>query len=45
MFSMFQMHFCYDDESDDKYDVKIIAIKCSNCEKKTGLSMNNTNTN
>ena len=45
MFSMFQMRFWYDKEPDYQNDVKIIAIRCSNCGKETGLSMNNMNTN
>ena len=45
MFSIFQMHFWYDKEPDDQNDVKIIAIRCSNGEKETGLYMNNMNTN
>ena len=45
MFSMFQMSFWYDNEPDDKNDMKIIAIRCINCGKERGLSMNNINTN
>ena len=41
---MFQVRFWYDKESDDKYDVKIIAIGCSSCGKETGLFMSNMNT-
>ena len=37
------MLFWYDKEPDDQDDVKIIALKCSNCGK-TGLSINNMNT-
>ena len=40
---MLQMIFWYDKEPDDKNDVKIIAIKCINCGKETGLYMENTN--
>ena len=39
MFSMFQMRFWYDKEPDDKNDLKIISIRCSNCVKETGLSI------
>ena len=28
---VFQMRFWYDKESDDKNDVKIVAIRCINC--------------
>ena len=35
----------YNKEPDDKHDVKIIAIRCSNRGKETGLSINNMNTN
>ena len=45
MFSMFQIRFWYDNEHGDQNDVKIIAIRCSNCGKETGLSMKNMNTN
>ena len=38
------MRFWYDKEPDDQNYVKIIAIRCSNCVKETGLSMNNMNT-
>ena len=41
---MFQMFLWYDKEPDDQNDVKIIAIRCSNCRKETGLSMDNMNT-
>ena len=41
---MFQMRFWYDWELDDQNVVKIIAIRCSNCGKETGLSMDNINT-
>ena len=44
MFSMFQMRFLYDKEPDDQNDVKIIAIRCSNCGKETALSTNKMNT-
>ena len=43
--SMSQMCFCYNKEPDDKNDVKIVAIWCSNCGRETGLSMKNINTN
>ena len=33
MFSMFKMSFWYDNKPDDKNDVKVIAIRCSNCGK------------
>ena len=39
------MRFWYDNERDDENDVKIIATRCSNCEKQTGLSMGNMNIN
>ena len=39
------MRFWYDNEPDDKNHVKINAIRCSNCEKETGLSMDNLNSN
>ena len=45
MFSMLQMNFWYDNKTDDQNDVKIIAIRCSNCAKETGLSINHINTN
>ena len=41
---MFHMRFWYDQELDDQNGVKIIAIRCSNCGKETGLSMDNMNT-
>ena len=44
MFSMFHMCFCYDMEPEDKNYTKVISIRCSNCGKETGLSMNNMNT-
>ena len=37
--------FFYDKEPDDQNDVLIIGIRCSNCGKETGLSMDNMNTN
>ena len=45
MFSIFQMRFWYFKEPDDKNDVKIISIRCSNCGKEIGLSRYNMNTN
>ena len=42
---MFRMSFWYDKEHDDQNNMKIIAIKCINCEKETYLSMKNMNTN
>ena len=42
--SMFQMRFWYYSERDDENDVKIIAIRFSNCVKERGLSMDNMNT-
>ena len=36
---MFQVRFWCDSEHDDQNDVKIIATRCSNCVKETGLSM------
>ena len=42
---MFQMRFLYDNEHDDQNNVKIIAIRFSNCGKETVLSMKKTNTN
>ena len=44
MLSMFQMRYKYDNERDDENYVKIITIRCSNCGKQTGLSMDNMNT-
>ena len=44
-FSMSQMRFWYDNEPDNQNDVKIIAIRFSNCGKETGLFMNIMNTN
>ena len=41
---MFQMRFWYDKEPDDHNDMEIIAIRCNNCGKETGLSMYNINT-
>ena len=43
--SIYQIRFWYYHEHGDQNDVKIIAIRCSNCEKETGLSMKNMNTN
>ena len=39
------MSFWYDNEHDDENGVKIITVRCINCGKETGLSMNNMNTN
>ena len=37
--------FCwYNKGNDDKNKVEHIAIRCSNCEKETGLYMDNMNT-
>ena len=44
IFSMFQMRFCYDKEPDNQNDVNIIALRCNDCGKETGLYMNNMNT-
>ena len=41
---MFQSHCWHYNEPDDQNKIKIIAIRCINCEKKD-LSMNNINTN
>ena len=38
------MHFLHGKGTDDKNDVKIIAIRCINCGRQTGLSMDNINT-
>ena len=45
MFSMFQIHCWYNKGHDDHNKVENIAIRCSNCGKKTGLSMKSINTN
>ena len=39
------IRFWSDNEHDDQNDVKIIAIRCRNCGKETGLSMKTMNTN
>ena len=39
------MRFWYDNEPDNQNDVKIIAIRFSNCGKETGLFKNIMNTN
>ena len=41
---MLYIYFGYDKEHDDQNDIKIISLRCSNCEKETGLSMDNMNT-
>ena len=42
---MFWMRFWYDNDHDGQNDVKIIAIRCGNCGKETGLYISNMNTN
>ena len=42
---MSQIRFKYDNECDNEKDVEIITIRCSNCGKQTGLSLDNMNVN
>ena len=41
---MFQMRFWYDKEPANQNYAKVIAMRCINCGKEKGLSMNNMNT-
>ena len=45
MFSILQMSFKYDNERNDENDENFITIKCIDCGKQTGLSMDNMNKN
>ena len=44
MFSTFQIRFWYNKGHDEQNKVEHIAIRCINCGKETGLSMDNINT-
>ena len=39
-----QICCCYNKGHDDQNKVELIGIRCSNCGKQTGLSMENMNT-
>ena len=45
IFSVFQIPCWYNKGHNDQNKVENIAIRCSNCEKQTGLSMKSTNAN
>ena len=45
IFSMFQLYFWYHKENVEDFFVETVAITCSKCVKKTGLYMENMNTN
>ena len=44
MFSMFHISCLYNKGHDDQNKVEYISIRCSNCVKETGVSVDNMNT-
>ena len=39
VFAMFKMRLCYDNKNIEEHVVDNIGIRCSNCDKTTGLSV------